>query len=121
LSDPPCIPLMIIRVNQEPLWPDGTLDLDYEPEMEATIASLKQHFESVRLREVNRVRGLLGQLSPTQESAIELLTHRIINQILNTPIAVLKASCGNSHFLVPIAMVHRIFNIGEGFRQDRLI
>jgi glutamyl-tRNA reductase len=108
-------------VNQEPLWPEGTLDRDSEREMEATIASLKQHFESVRLQEVKRVRGRLGQLSSTQESAIESLTHRIINQILNTPIAVLKASCANSHFLVPIALVHRIFNIGEGLRQDRLV
>jgi glutamyl-tRNA reductase len=108
-------------VNQQPVRPEGTLARDLEPNVEATIASLKQRFEAVRQHEVKRVRGRLGELSSTQEYAIESLTHRIIDQILNAPIAVLKASCGNSRLLVAIAMVHRIFNLGEGLRQDRVI
>jgi len=108
-------------VKQAPFRPEGALTLDREPEVEATIASLRQHFEAVRQREVKRTRGRLGELSCTQENAIDSLSRGIIDQILNTPIAVLKASCGNSHFLVAIAMVHRIFNLGEGLRQDRLV
>ena len=73
-------------VNQELLPPEGTLTPDCEPEMEATIASLKQHFETVRQQEVKRLRGRLGQISPTQENAIETLTHGIIDQILHAPI-----------------------------------
>lgn len=102
--------------SPRPVRPEGTLALDREPKVEATIASLKQHFEAVRQREVKRVRGRLGQLSSTQENAIESLSRGIIDQLLNSPIAVLKASCGNSHFLAAIAMVHRIFNLGEGLR-----
>jgi glutamyl-tRNA reductase len=98
--------------NQQPVRPEGALDR--EPKVEATIASLKQHFEAVRQHEVKRVRGRLGELSCTQENAIESLSRGIIDQILNTPIAVLKASYGNSHFLIAIAMVHRIFNLGQG-------
>lgn len=44
---------------------------DSEPELEATIASLKQHFEAVRQHEVKRVRGRLGSLSSMQENVIE--------------------------------------------------
>ena len=54
-------------VNQELLPSEGTLTLDSEPEVEATIASLKQHFETIRQHEVKRVRGRLGQLSSIQD------------------------------------------------------
>lgn len=109
------------RVNQEILRPERTFILDAEAQLKATIDSLKQHFEEVRQREVKRTRGRLGELSSTQENAIDSLSRGIIDQILNAPIAVLKASCGNSHFLVAMAMVRRIFNLGEGLRQDRLV
>jgi glutamyl-tRNA reductase len=107
--------------NQQPVRPEGTLARDREPKVEATIASLKQYFEAVREEEVKRVRGRLGHLSSTQENAIESLSRGIIDHILNTPIAILRASCGNSHVLVAIATVHRIFNLGEGLLQDRLV
>ena len=107
--------------NQQPVRPQGTHARNREPKVEATIASLKQHFEAVREHEVKRVRGRLGQLSSTQENAIESLSRGIIDHILNTPIAILRASCGNSHVLVAIATVHRIFNLGEGLLQDRLV
>ena len=109
------------RMNQAPSKPEGPITLDSEPELETTIALLKQHFEAVRQGEVKRVRGRLGALNSSQENAIESLSSGIIEQILNTPIAVLIESCGNSHFLVAIAMVHRIFNLSEGLRQDRLV
>jgi glutamyl-tRNA reductase len=98
-------------VNQEPLCPEGTLALDCEPEVKATIASLKQHFESVRLQEVKRVRGRLGQLSSTQESAIESLTQGIIDQFLHAPVTILKAASEDNDSLAVIATVHRIFNL----------
>jgi len=107
--------------NQQPVRPECTFLLDAELQVEATIASLKQHVEEVRQREVNRTRARLGELSCIQENAIESLSRGIIDHILNTPIAILRASCGNSHVLVAIATVHRIFNLGEGLLQDRLV
>jgi glutamyl-tRNA reductase len=109
------------RVNQETLRPERNFVLDAESQVEATIASLKQHLEEVRQREVKRARGSLGELSGTQENAIESLSRGIIDQILNTPIGILRASCGNSHVLVAIATIHRIFNLGECLLQDRLV
>ena len=101
-------------VNQEPLRSEGTFTLDSEPAVEATIASLKQHFEAVRQHEVKRVRGRLGQLSSTQENAIESLTHSIIDQILETPITVLEATSEDSDSLAVIETVHRVFNLSTG-------
>jgi glutamyl-tRNA reductase len=108
------------RVNQETSQPERTFVVDAELQVEETIASLKQHFEEVRHREVKRTRGRLGELSLTQEIAIDTLSRGIIDQILNTPMAVLRASYGNSHVLVEIATVHRIFKLGEVLLQVRL-
>ena len=98
-------------VNQE-LWRfEGTLIRDNEPEVEATVASLKQHFETIRQHEVKRARGRLGQLSSTQESAIESLTHGIIDQFLHAPVTILKAASKANDSRVVIETVHRIFNL----------
>jgi len=97
--------------NQQPMRPESTLALDREPEVEATIASLKQYFEAVRQHEVKRVRGRLGQLSSTQETAIESLTHSIIDQILGPPLTVLKTASEESESLLAIETVHRIFSL----------
>jgi glutamyl-tRNA reductase len=83
----------------------------------ATVASLKQHLEAVRQHEVKRMRGRLGQLNSAQENAIESLTHSIVDQILETPINVLKAagSRDNDSNRV-IETVRRIFSLGESTR-----
>src|SRR5215467_11755013 len=102
------------RVNQEPLWAEGNVPLYGAPEVEATIASLKQHFETVRQQEVKRLRVRLGQLSSTQENAIETLTHGLIDQILHAPITALKAAFEDSDSLAVIEAVHRVFNLSTG-------
>jgi glutamyl-tRNA reductase len=101
--------------NQQFVRPDGTLALDHEPKVEATIASLKQHFEAVRQYEVRRVRGRLGELSSTQENAIESLTHSIVEQILETPITVLQAASEDSNSLAVIDTVQRVFNLNTDY------
>lgn len=85
--------------------------------MEATIASLKQHFEAVRLREVKRMRGRLGSLSSTQENAIESLTHSIVDQILEIPITVLKTATDDNDSTAVIETVQRIFCPGANWPQ----
>jgi glutamyl-tRNA reductase len=98
-------------MNQQLLPPEGTVTLDNDLEVEATIASLKQHFEAVRQQEVKRLRGRLGQLSSAQENGIESLTHRIIDQILEPPITVLETASEENDRLVVIETVHRIFSL----------
>jgi glutamyl-tRNA reductase len=104
-------------MKPEPLQSQDTLTLNSELGVEATIASLKQHFEMVRQHEVKRLLGRLGQLSSTQEDAIESLTRSIIDQILHAPVIVLKAASEDNDSLAVIRTVHRIFSLGE---SDRL-
>jgi glutamyl-tRNA reductase len=85
-------------------------------EIEATVASLKQHLEAVRQHEVKRMRGRLGQLNYAQESAIESLTHSIVDQILETPINVLKTVSRDNDSNNVIETVRRIFSLGESTR-----
>lgn len=92
---------------------EDALTLVDQSELEATIASLKQHFEAVRQHEVKRVRRRLGMLSSTQENAIESLTLSIIDQILETPITVLKAALEDDDSCVVIKTVQRVFSLGE--------
>lgn len=96
-------------MNQAPLQSEGALTLESEPE--ATIASLKHRFEAVRRYELSRMRRRLGQLSSTQENAIESLTHGIIDQILHAPIAVLKVASEESDSPSVIEMVNRVFSL----------
>lgn len=93
-------------LNQHQLQPEGALTLESELEVEATIASLKQHFEEVRQHEVKRTRGRLGELSSIQENAIESLTRGIIDQILETPITVLKTAAEGIDSLAVIETCH---------------
>lgn len=98
-------------VNQEPLRSEGTFSLDSQPAVEATIASLKQHFEAVRQREVKRTRGRLGELSSTQENAIESLTHGIVDQILHAPITAMEAASEDHDSFTVIEIVNRVFSL----------
>jgi glutamyl-tRNA reductase len=92
-------------------FPLAGIILDSEPEVEATIATLKQHFEVVRQHEVKRLRGRLGQLSSAQKSAIDTLSHCIVDQILHAPVTTLKAASEDTDRLAIIETVHRIFNL----------
>ena len=85
-------------------------------EIEATLASLKQYLEAVRQHEVKRMRGRLGRLSSAQENAVESLTHSIVDQILETPINVLKAVSRDNDSSSLIETVRRIFSLGESTR-----
>ena len=85
-------------------------------EIEATVASLKRHLEEVRHHEVKRMRGRLGQLNSVQENAIESLTHSIIDQILETPINVLKLASRDKDSNSVIETVRRIFSLGKSTR-----
>ena len=98
-------------MKQEPFHPEGALTLDREPEVEATITSLKHHFEAVRQHEVKRLRGRLGQLTSMQENALESLTHGIIDQILYSPTTALKAASENHNLVAVIEIVKRLFGL----------
>jgi glutamyl-tRNA reductase len=76
-----------------------------------TIVSLQDHFETIRQAEVDRIRGRLGQLSPEQETAVEALSHGIVNKILHTPITQLKTAAAGPEATTLLDAFKRLFNL----------
>ena len=85
----------------------------------STIVSLQQRFEAVRECEISRMRIRLGQLSRDQESAIDSLTHGIIDKILDVPMAILKAASAEIDSVALMEVVHRIFNLGDASKRTQ--
>ena len=82
-----------------------------ENEISATLVSLRERLEAVGRGEIQRVRGRLGNLSPDQESAIDSLSHGIIERVLQTPIAMLKNGTAWNQAVFVLETVRRIFNL----------
>src|SRR5258708_30888354 len=76
-----------------------------------TIVSLQDHFETIRQAELDRVRGRLGQLSPEQEQAVEVLSRGIVNKILHTPITQLKSAAAGPDVTTLIEAFKKLFNL----------
>ncbi len=77
-----------------------------------TIVSLQEHLETIRQAEIDRVRGRLGELTPEQELAIDVMTRGMINKIMHTPITTLKSAAREEATTV-IDVVRRLFNLRE--------
>jgi len=82
-----------------------------ESEISATLVSLRERFEAVRRGEVRRVCGRLGNLSPDQKSAIDSLSHALIERVLQGPLAMLKNASARNQAVFVLATVRRIFNL----------
>jgi glutamyl-tRNA reductase len=55
-----------------------------------TVKRLSQHFESVRLAEMERMRGKLAHLDAKDREKVEALTKAIVQKLLHTPLSRLK-------------------------------
>jgi glutamyl-tRNA reductase len=82
-----------------------------EYEISAILISLQERFEAVRRSEIQRVRGSLGNLSPDQEHAVDLLSHDLIESLLQAPMAMLKNASAGKQPVSLVEMVRRIFNL----------
>jgi len=82
-------------------------------EVVPTIVSLRARLEEIRLAEVKRTLGKMGDASPEQRAAIEALSTAIVNKILHAPITKLRESsrAGSSRSL--LEMVHELFGLGR--------
>ena len=78
-----------------------------------TIVSLQDQFETIRQAELDRVRGRLGKLSPEQETAVEALTHGIVNKIMHTPIRSLKTAAAGPEMTTLVETFRRIFDLPD--------
>ena len=82
-----------------------------ESEISATLVSLRERLEAVRSDEIQRVRRHLGNLSPDQKSAIDSLTHALIERVLQAPMAMLKNASACNQAVFVLETVRRIFNL----------
>jgi glutamyl-tRNA reductase len=82
-----------------------------ESEISATLVSLRERFEAVRRREIQRVHGRLGNLTPDQENAIDSLSHALIDRVLQAPMAMLRNASTDNRAVFVLATMRRIFNL----------
>ena len=78
-----------------------------------TILSLQEYLEDIRQAEIDRYRSRLGQISPEQESAIDAMTHAMINKIMHTPIVALKSAAKDPESTTVIDVIRKLFNLQE--------
>lgn len=77
------------------------------------IVNLQTHLEEVRASEFERLRRKLGNLTPEQEEAVELLTKSIINKVAHGPIAELRNSANAPVALTVPEAIRRAFRLKE--------
>jgi glutamyl-tRNA reductase len=81
------------------------------------IASLRRRAEEIRERELARAK--LGDLSPTQRSAVESLTAQIVNKLLHLPTVRLKEAAAGANGPVYAETVRRLFDLPEEWGRAR--
>jgi len=77
------------------------------------IVGLQEQLERVRLAELARMRGRLGQLTPQQEEALEALTKAIINKIAHGPISELRRTAAQPEGAHMAGIIRRVFRFGD--------
>lgn len=78
-----------------------------------TIQELRNQFETIRQEEVNKN---LNRFSPENRELVDILTKRILNKILHTPIMNLKNGTGESvddETIHKISLIRSIFGLGK--------
>jgi glutamyl-tRNA reductase len=92
---------------------DWTKTLDSAP----TIIALREKLEAIRAGELARINGKLGELTPAERDAVEMITRSIINKIAHDPISFLKKAGKRSKGSTYLDITQRLFNL-NGFRTD---
>ena len=82
-------------------------------EIAPTIVTLQEQLEQLRMGELDRMRGKLGQLSPQQEEAVEALTRGIINKIAHGPISELRKQAASPDGPQFAAFIRKVFRLGD--------
>jgi len=82
-----------------------------QQEVTPTIITLKQKFESIRLKEIEKTLSHWEGLRKEDKEKINALTHAIVNKILHDPINFLKTKSEKNRF--PIEEIKKIFNLND--------
>jgi glutamyl-tRNA reductase len=80
-------------------------------EVAPTIVSLQEQLELIRRAEISRIRSKLGNLTPKQEEALEMLTKGIINKIAHGPISELRRRAGEPDGIAVVDTIRKVFHL----------
>jgi glutamyl-tRNA reductase len=80
------------------------------------ITSLRERAEAIRLAELSRVSGRLGDLSDRERRVVEAMTAQIVNKLLHLPTVRMKEAAAGADGVVYADVVRHLFGLGEGER-----
>jgi glutamyl-tRNA reductase len=104
---------VIVDAEVEAFWRWFT-SLDAVP----TIVALREKFDDIRRRELERALAALGDVDPRQRAAIERLTQAIVNKLLHAPLATLREHRADPTEAFYIDAARRLFRLGSGPADD---
>lgn len=79
-----------------------------------TIVSLQEQLASLAAMEVERHRGKLGDLTPQQEEALQMIARGIVNKVAHGPITELRKQASDESGVHLVTLVRRLFRLGDG-------
>ncbi|MBU0515198.1 MAG: glutamyl-tRNA reductase, partial [Proteobacteria bacterium] len=84
-----------------------------------TITALTGKADDIRLAELARTRKILGELTPEQVEALDLMTQALVKKLLHDPILFLKEGGRHGHDReAHLALTRRIFNLNDVREPD---
>jgi glutamyl-tRNA reductase len=78
-----------------------------------TVVALRQHFESIRQSELERLEGKLAWFSPDARARVDDVTRLIVEKLLLAPTEQLKALADEEAQTAYTEVVNRLFNLRE--------
>jgi glutamyl-tRNA reductase len=78
------------------------------------IVSLQEQLAALAANEIERNRAKLGQLSPQQEEAVQLIARGIVNKVAHGPITELRKQAGEESGAHLVNVIRKLFRLGEG-------
>ena len=101
-----CYELVDAGVDQYARWLKSLI-------AEPTIVSLSREFNNVRERELEKTLASMKHLSDKDREEVEYLTKRIVNNILQQPLAQMKEDAHESDHSSMLQVIRRIFGLKE--------
>jgi glutamyl-tRNA reductase len=88
-------------------------------EVVPAISSLHARAESIRREELERARGRLESLSPSQRRAVEALTSQIVAKLLHQPTVRMKEAAAGADGVLYADAVRHLFGLADDADQAR--
>jgi len=75
------------------------------------LVELRRRADEIRRREIERVRGRLGSITPEQEAALEAATSAIVNKLLHPPTVHLKEMARDGFATDQVALIRKLLGL----------